>query len=1208
MMKTETGPSERIRKNHFVAKTLWLLIGLSVFSGNVLAQQSEKKITLELKNERLASAFKKIEDASGYKLIFNYEDIFVYGVNGTIKDKTIVEVLDEVIGNKPLVYKIEGKFITIALKPGSPEAKAKAKLCNLNGIVLDNDKQPLPGAHVIIEGTKWVTTTDMNGVYSFLIENDASYTLRVSYLGMTTRQIKVSLPKAVDNFKVTPVILKESDAALHEVVITGYQVMSRRESASAISSVKASDIMVQGVGSIDQMLQGTMPGMAVMNTSGEPSATPKIRIRGNATINGNKSPVWVVDGVILEQDVPFTASDINSEDAEYLIGNAISGVNPQDIETITVLKDASATAIYGVRAANGVIVITTKKGAQGRPRITYNGDITVNARPSYDNYRLMNSQERVAFSKKLVENGIASGYVPYSATSPTYESAYEALMNKQISLDAFKAEVNALQTRNTDWFDLLFRNSITHTHAVNVSGGTEKVNYYVSAGYSDIQGAARSSGSEKFNALAKFDVQFNKHINFMTKIDFSTTSNEGYSANVNPFNYAYTTSRTIPAFNSDGSYYMTFKETSESYSNKTVEYNVMKEIAITGKSSKMDEFNALLQLNINLFKGLKYAGTFSWHNSNTGTRDWATAESYEMSDMRGYNYGKYTPYDKAYWESVLPYGGRLSQSNTRRTGYTVRNQVSYSGLFKDKHHVNVMAGIEAHRNEYKGVASTGYGWVPEFGEQFNPVMTESYKARYAEKRATDPSNTNSFTQIASYYGVASYSYNDRYVINGNIRSDGSNKFGSNPKYRWLPTYSFAGKWILSNEAFMDELGWVDNLALRGSYGVQGNIHENSSPYLIVTTGERDDSGLPVSTIKYLPNPDLRWEKTRSWNAAIDFSLLEGRIRGGFDVYRKNTSDLIMQKSVAASNGRSILYYNAGKMTNKGYEGFINAGLLMTKDWEWQLGVNFSHNLNEITYANKEDLSNSDIINQMLAGTLAVEGAPIGSLYSYRFGGINQDTGFPMFWTKDGKLSIRGTKQNMELVRCGSIFPKLTGGFDTQVRYKQFALSMNFTFSLGSVARLPEYYVGGNNYIDPLSNVSTDWLGSWAKPGDNTLYPAAFSYTKLTEYLSTEAGAAYDSFNDSDILRYSEIKPYTMYNYSDIRVAKADFLKLKMIALSYDLPKRLLQPLHVNSLRLRIQATNLFTIADKKWNGIDPETRGANIPSLPTYSLGINVSF
>lgn len=1202
MVKIRTNSSNRSKCNHFVAKTFWLFLTLSVFSTSILAQQSEKKITLEFKNERLAAVFKKIEDASGYKFIFNYEDIYAYGATGSIKEKTIGEVLKEVIGNKPLVYNIDGIFITIALKPDSPEAKAKSKRCDLSGIVVDDHKQPLPGAHVIIEGTKWVTTTDMNGAYSFFIENDASYTLRISYLGMETKQIKVTIEKGVNSKKVSPIILKENDAALSEVVITGYQVMSRRESASSISSVKAADIIVQGVGSIDQMLQGTMPGMAVINTSGEPSATPKIRIRGNATINGNKSPVWVVDGVILEQDVPFTASDINSEDAEYLIGNAISGVNPQDIETITVLKDASATAIYGVKAANGVIVITTKKGKEGKPVITYNGNITLNTRPSYSNYELMNSQERVIFSKQLVDAGYNFGRTPYG---PTYEGAYEALMGKNITLNEFKAQVATLQTRNTDWFEYLFQNNITHTHNVSVSGGTDKVTYYASAGYQDIEGSAKNSDTRKFSTLAKLSVDINKHINFLAKIDFNTTSNSGYSSNVNPFNYAYTKSRTIPAYNSDGSYYMTFEKTG-SVGTQSVGYNILKELENTGKSSQMDDFNALLQLNIKLIKGLNYEGTFSWHNGNTYTRDWATAESYLISDIRKYDYGTYTPYDDAYWNSPLPYGGKLGQTNMRRTGYTVRNQLSYNQLFGERHHMTIMAGTEARRNAYKGVSSTGYGWVPEFGEQFNPVMTDEYIKQYAEKSLTDPKNTNTFTQVASFYGVASYSYDERYIFNANIRSDGSNKFGSNPKYRWLPTFSFALKWNLMNEEFMKNVSWLSELALRSSYGVQGNIHEDATPYLIVTTGDRDNGlGLPISQISKLPNPDLRWEKTRSWNAAIDFSLFKGRLRGGFDVYGKKTSDLIMSKAVASSNGRSLLYYNSGKMTNKGFEGFLNAGILKTKDWEWRIGANFSHNVNEITYANPEDMSDTEIVNKMLSGSLAVEGAPIGSLFAYEFAGINQDIGYSMFYTKDGKKSIRGTKSDMSLVRCGSIFPKLTGGFDTQLNYKGFSLSMNFTYSIGSVARVPDYFTGNSYYIDPLSNLTTDWLKSWKQTGDDTIFPAPYNGTMLDNYFTTENGKTYDTY---DSTRGKAVASYEMYNYSNIRVAKADFLKLKLVSLSYNFPKHLISSLNIKSMMLRMQVTNLFTIADKKWNGVDPESGGIGIPQLPTYSFGVNISF
>jgi TonB-linked SusC/RagA family outer membrane protein len=1191
-----------MRKNEMFKKwaalgvfLMLLFICVNGFSVTTLqAQSSAGRISLSLRQASMTDIIKAIQKESSYHFLYQTDELKSYSKKDfRVTNASLNEVLDELISGTNLTYRIEKDMILI--KASRQQTKPKYKV--IFGQVVDESGSPLPGVSVKIVGHPGGAQTDARGHFAVNVGTPSGkIVLRFSYVGMISQNAEY-------RGRDLRIVMHEDSNVMDEVVVTGYQTMSKRESASAISSVKAADIMVTGLGSIDQMLQGTIPGLAVMNTSGEPSATPKIRIRGNATINGNKSPVWVVDGVIVEQDVPFTASDINSDDAQYLVGSAISGVNPQDIETITVLKDASATAIYGVKAANGVIVVTTKKGRSGRPYLTYNGGLTLNTRPSYDNYELMNSKERVEFSKMMVDNGYTFGRTPYGET---YEAAYEQLLNKNITLGEFKDKVNTLQSRNTDWFGALFRNNVTNTHSIDISGGSDRVKYYMSAGYSDIEGSARTSNSRKFTTLAKVTADINKHINFMAKIGYTNTSNRGYDASINPFHYAYNQSRTIPVYNDDGSYYMTYTSAGTLGTNN-LGYNVLKELEETGQSSKMNDFYSLLQLNVKFTDYLKYEGTFSWNNSTTDTRDWATEQSNYVSKIRGYEYGAYTAYDKAYWDSNLPYGGILSQGSTTHMGYTIRNQVNFNKMFGDVHSVNLIAGIEARRNAYKGHSVTGYGWSPDFGEVFNPVMTTGFKSSYLESGSTLPSNTNSFTQVASYYGIASYAYADRYIFNFNIRSDGSNKFGSDPKYRWLPTYSFALKWNLVNEPFMKKYkSWVDDLAFRGSYGIQGNINVDNSPYLIVTTGGRDAVlGLPISYIRRLPNPDLRWEKTYSWDAAIDFSFLKGRIRGGLDLYGKRTKDLIMTMEVASSNGTGSLYYNAGKMTNKGYEGFINVGLYKDKDWDWRFGVNFSHNINKITYANPEKLSDYNVINQMLSGSLAVKGAPIGSLYSFRYAGLNQDNGYPMSYTKDGKKVIEGNWLNMELVRSGSIFPKLTGGFDTEIRYQQLSLGLNFTYSFGSVARLPNYYESGS-YIDPLTNLSTDWLKCWKKSGDDTVYPVPYNYEALNNYFATETGAQYYGY-DKNVSGARHIYPYTLYNYSDIRVAKADFLKLKMVSLSYRFKSEWLQTLHLSNLMLRAQVTNLFTIANKKWNGLDPETR-TGIPMVRTYSMSVNVSF
>ena len=629
-------------------------------------------------------------------------------------------------------------------------------------------------------------------------------------------------------------------------------------------------------------------------------------------------------------------------------------------------------------------------------------------------------------------------------------------------------------------------------------------------------------------------------------------------------------------------------------------YNILNELETTGKSSQMDDLNALLSLNIRLWEGLKYEGTFSATVGNTATRDWATAESYAVSTIRGYEYGKYTEYDEAYHDSRLPYGGILTQGSTRKTSFVVRNMLSFQRMF-GMHDVSVSVGMEATRNKYVGNTMTGYGWDPAFGETINPIETERYKYSYWNN---NPTNTNSLTRVASFFGIASYCLNNRYVLNFNIRSDGSNKFGTDPKYRWLPTWSGAVKWIASSESFLRNVGWLDHLSFRASYGIQGNVSESMTPNLIVQVGSRDpQTGLSSYEIVRVPNPELRWEKTKSWNVAVDFTLLDGRVSGNFEVYRKNTEDLITSRGVPASTGRTELDYNIGKMVNKGFEGYVDVTFVNTEDWRWHFGVNFGRNLNEVRLANDESISNMETINEMLEGNLAMEGRPVGAMFSYHFAGLNQDNGFPLFYTKDGRKVHRADYEDMELVYSGSIFPKLTGGFTTDVSWrKMLTLSMNFSYSLGNVGRLPGYFRGSPS-IDPDYNYSRDWLKAWTGPGDDSVYPVPVSEDKVQDYFGTGEGSQY---NIATGLSYAGL--HTMYDNSDIRVAKADFLKLRMVSLTYRLPQNLLNVVRLSSADLRFQVTNLFTIADKDWKGFDPETEGANIPALPKYSLGLNITF
>ena len=1057
------------------------------------------------------------------------------------------------------------------------------------GKVVDADGEPMIGVSVRAADSKQGVVTNAEGYFQVEDKGQANRTFVFSYLGMksVTRELRSGF--------LSTITMEDESAALDEVVITGYQTMSRRESAAAISTVKMEDVFTPSAMNLDQMLQGQVPGMSVMLQSGEPSSTPTIRIRGNSTINGNKAPVWVVDGVIMSESVPFTASDLNSPDASYLIGNSISGLSPQDIESISVLKDASATAIYGVKAANGVIVVTTKKGKMSSPIVSYDLNLNVNTRPSYGLFDRMNSQQRVQLSKDIYDARLQYPRVP---TPESYEGAVQRFINKNITAEQFTAEVRKYELMNTNWFKELFRETLTQSHNVALNGGTNKVRYYASLSYSDSPGIAKGSESRRFTGLSKVSVKINRIFDVDLKLDLSNQSNHGFSQ-VNPFSYAFNTSRALPLYDNGELYYY-----ARDLFGKGITYNVLNELATTGMKANVRKMGGILNLNAHILDGLKFTSTVSYYWNNTRSRTFATDHSYEVGSLRGYDFGMYERGSTQYDASDIPVGGKYAEANTSGTSYSWRNTLNYIQVFSDKHEVNLFGGVEIRADKYSGSSQLSYGWDPAYGQSISPAYTKRYLSLLNMGMFT-PQLTEKVTQVASFFATASYTFDNRYVLNANIRSDGANKFGSNPKYRWLPTWSIAGKWIASNETFVKDLGFVDNLALRVSYGLQGNIHDDATPYLLVTMKAVDDiTGLRPGAIYRLPNPDLRWEKTKSYNIGLDASFFDRRLNFTLDYYYKHTSDLITDLQVSPSTGMLYMYMNAGKAMNKGFEGVISVDAIRTKTWNWNLSYNFGHNTNEIEYAYNANLTDNEKYKQMLVGNVASIGQPLGTIYSFRFAGLSADNGYPLFYTNDGRKVHEGDYPVMEMVPSGSIYPSLAGGFDTRLTFKSnLTLSLGFSYQLGGKKRLPSIYNDVSKAFDPIQNVSTAFIDRWKQPGDenNTVIPALYD-TRIANDFPNELKGLYDTGRDVDVSMVQ------MYDMSDVRVASTDLLRLRNVMLSYRLPKALLTPLNVKELTLRLTASNLKVWKSKKWEGMDPETAYANMPLMPSFALGVNVVF
>ena len=1169
-------------KKRFVCRTILVL--LIAFPLKGLAQSLDVSYDKQ-PIERVIADLKKKTD---YDFVYQKQVLEnVPYVSGSYTGMTISQILDKLLYGTGLEYSIVKS--TIIIRKSEPVSRNHKRIA---GKVVGEEGETLPGVHVHLKHTNVGTTTNVDGEFSIMVSGTEPI-LQFSYVGMEKREIRVT-DRTGDFLHVK---LTGNTSVIDEVVVTGYQAMNRRELASAIATVKAEDVIAPEAMSIDQMLQGKIPGMTVMTQSGEPSSTPTIRIRGNSTINGNKAPVWVVDGVIMSDVVPFTASDLNSPDAAYLIGNSISGLSPQDIESISVLKDASATAIYGVKAANGVIVVTTKRGTVSAPVVTYDAAVNVNTRPRYSQFDLMNSQERVQLSQDIYEARLEYPRVPIQES---YEGALQQLINKKISQSEFTSLVGKYETMNSDWFKALFRPVVTQNHNVSVTGGTEKVRYYTSLSYNNSPGIAKKSESERFTGLSKLYFKINRIFDVDLKMEISNQNNEGYSS-INPFSYAFNTSRAIPIYGDNGELYFYAKG---GVAPDYITYNVLNELDQTGRKNNTRRLGGVMNFNARLFKGLTYTGTVSYYWNDNRTTSWATDHSYEVGSIRQYDYGKYQKGDTEYERSSLPFGGKLQEDFMQGRSYTIRNTLNYVNTFAEQHSVNLFGGIEIRSEKYSGNNVLSYGWDPNYGQSVSPVFTSSYIS-LATNGLFSPVITERVTQIASYIGSASYCYDERYILNANIRSDGANKFGSNPKYRWLPTWSLAGKWIVSNERFMEAARFIDHLSLRASYGLQGNIHDDATPYLIVSMNKENPvSGLRPGTIERLPNPDLRWEKTHSYNIGLDLSFFKNRLNLTLDYYRKKTTDLITDMQVSLTTGRSYMFMNAGEAINKGIEGVISADLIRNKTFSWNVSYNFSHNTNEVRYAFDANLTGKEVYQQMLAGNVATIGQPLGTIYSFKFAGLSGENGYPLFYTTDGRKVHDGDYEAMELVPSGSIYPDLSGGFDTRLTYKNnLSLSIGFSYQLGAVKRLPSIYNKAEKAFDPSANLPKVLANRWKQPGDEqfTNIPALYD-KKIADGFPDELRGFYDNNRNSDVMMPE------MYDMSDLRIAKNDFLRLRNVTLSYRLPGSVLNKLNVKEMTIRLQGSNLKTWAPKAWDGLDPTTAYANMPLMPSYSVGVSITF
>jgi len=1068
----------------------------------------------------------------------------------------------------------------------------------VSGIVVDEKGEPVIGAVVRDRADKTHAATDAEGKFQIEAKSER-VALDVSYIGMKP----TSYAGRTADYAL--IVMEDATQQLQDVVVTGYQQLDRRNLTSSVASVEMADVEIPGVSDLSKMLEGKIPDLVMLSSSGEINATSKIRIRGTSTLVGNREPLWVVDGIILTDPVSLSADVLNDPDYINRIGNAIAGINPQDIKRIDVLKDAAATALYGTRAANGVIVITTKSGREGKPIISYNAQLTVRKRPYYSDKRinLMNSAERIRFSQYLTDQHYN---YPSDMSDVGYEYALKQYYAGVYSREEFLSAVSDMQQQNTDWFSLLTHNSFSHDHSVSISGGSEKVRYYTSIGYTDQDDVINDNTNRRYTAMSKLNIDLSRKFKLEVNLSGYLNDRKYNASEVNPIDYAYNTSRAIRAYNDDGTlYYYKKSATTDKYY-----YNILNEAANSYTKQQTNSLTATANLRYQATDDLFFNAIFSANTQHADIDEWYGESTFYSASLRKSEVGADIPAD-----SEMPYGGQLSQQTSRNTGWTARLQGNWNKYFgaNFQHNINLAAGLEASSAHTTGNAYTKRGYYEDRGKTFAVNIPETYTSYWSWARATDvPTITDTKSNMVSAYATASYSYKTLFTLNANGRYDGSNKFGSRSNEKLLPIWSVSANFNLQ-DIFKLRQKWLNMLTLKTSYGEQGNMLDNQTSELVIKKGSMDAYyGEMVSTAAYFANPDLEWEKTHSFNIGLNIAAFDNRLQLETEFFHKRTTDAFMSKTISDINGYTSYVVNSGTITNYGFNFSLTATPVKTKNFYWIAAANLSKIYNKVKTAPGADTYE---LSDFLGGTAVVEGQPVGTFYSYRFVGLSPIDGGPIFDDWEERQSEIANSDNYDtytkvLVASGKREPDLTGSISNTLTYKQWRLSSTLLYSAGAKTRLFRLFdgVNGSGYASEL-NVSRDLLDRWQRPGDelSTNIPAVIGNGNSAYYNYSSHWSSGSTWTGATIADNA----WTMYDYSTARVVSADYLKLSTLSLTYEFSQKLLEQWGLSRLAISLSGYNLYTWCSSALKGQTPTQGGfseVQLSDTPSYTLGLSIDF
>ena len=1087
---------------------------------------------------------------------------------------------------------------------------ATAQSMRFSGRVTDTDGAPVIGAGLVcIEKNTAGTTTDLDGNFSITLPAGAK-TVKFSSVGMKELVYQL-IPGRTENVRI---IMEWENTELDHVVVTGYAQTSVKRITGSVAVLNSEKFEAKAISSVDALMQGEVAGVSIKSLSGQPGTQAKITIRGSNNITGSSAPLWVVDGVPLQSESPVLSSEqLATGGFDNIFVNGIGNINPNDIESITILKDAAAAAIYGSRAANGVIVVTTKKGEAGKMRISYNNTFSWSFKPERS-LNLMNSSEKLSWEDELWNEFSAAKYAA-SLTDNTViypvvgiVGQIRAGLGDFASMKGDKAAqdkyIESLRNVDTNWYNLLFRNSFSQGHHLSLSGGSGKSTYYVALGLNDEDGMLIHNDYRRYNVNAKMTLTPTDWARIDVGMEAARQESKMPYSTVDPFYYAFFSNPYERAYNADGSYAADNTWFTLGYYNgRGAEqvmpkngFNIIRELDSNYSKTANTNGTFRAQTDFRIIEPLHFVGLVSYSYSNNSTDKVIDKYSYSaFRDRLGSD-------DR----SQTNLYGNISQNRTNRNSYVARGHFSFNKTFAETHTVNLLAGAELRGSGSNTIFTKRYNYDPKTGTTSLPQISGPQDEWLSEVEKLN-GEYFSKTRYASFYASADYYLGKSIVLNASFRTDGSSNFGSNKQFN--PTWSAGAAWHIGEEAWMKKaLPALSHATLRAAYGFTGDVNTSTSHLLVIQYLQQQyryfgDETFNLGTIPSAPNPDLGWEKTQDAKAGLDFGLWKDRLTLNTEYYYRLSTDVVTSSPVQSTTGFTHVYFNAADIMNSGIELTLNGKIIQSKDWGLSAAVNFAYNYNKVLKYNP--VSKSGITSK----DRYVEGYPTGAIFSGKYAGIASDTGLYQFELRpDATISTATDLNKPDNYRyfLGTTIAPYTGGFNLSASWRQLRLSISGVYSFGCKTyenfRYPASYSNASH-----SGVSTETVQSQF----SDLYGNHLNVEKdrTNRWTATHTtGVKYPRIYDYFDGKYN----FASYNPMDSSIIDAVYLKnnsylrIKSIILTYSLPGAAVKKMRMRGLSFNVSLNNFFTFT--KYDGMDPEIPGATYPTTRSVSAGMNIDF